>query len=274
MAATKIKSLKVIEVIRDGDFFWQTDAKIPATMQSTLGWKEIDDGIFEVQRPDRAAIAAYGREVEAFGFKIKRTEQQKVVAAPVLEDEDKTEGVTKLKLYLDAKDEAAKAKETSEEHRDDLKEWMVEHAAPKDPAHPDARIAQIGKHKVHNSWVNGRETKWDDRDHKAVGDWAIGEDCANELVQVVIHKTVTFAEYGEQGIPDGFEGNISIDPDVYDFYVRTGAVPKEIHDAFEARGKGYYGVKVYETKDTSCGNCGSKVAKTAKFCGECGNKQE
>jgi hypothetical protein len=274
MAGTKIKSLKVIEVIRDGDYFWQTDGKIPATMQTKLGWKEIDDGIFEVQRPRPTELVSYAREVEAFGFKIKRTEQQQVVASPVLEDEEKTEGETKLKMYLDAKDEAAQAKETSDDMRDELKGWMVEHAAPKDPAHPDARIAQIGKHKVHNSWVNGRETKWDDRDHKPVGDWAIGEGCADELVQVVIHRTVTFSEYEDQGIPDGFEGNIAIDPDVYDFYVRTGAVPKEIHDAFESRGNGYYGVKVYETKDTSCGNCGSKVAKTAKFCGECGQPQK
>ena len=273
MAGGKIKGLKVIEIIRDGDYFWQTDAKIPATMQTKLGWKEVDDGIFEVNRPPRSGLAAYGREVEAFGFKIKRTEQQTVIAAPVLEDETKTEGQTKLDAYLLAKQVAADAKETSDDVRDELKGWMVANAAPKDPAHPDARIAQIGKHKVHNSWVNGRETKWDDRDHKSVGDWAIDEGCANELVQVVIHQTVTFSAYEEHGIPEGFEGNIAIDPDVYDLYVRTGAVPKEIHDAFEARGDGYYGVKVYETKDTSCVHCGSKVAKTAKFCGECGTKQ-
>lgn len=269
----KIKTLKIIEVIRDGDYYWQTDAKIPGTMQTKLGWKEIDDDIFEVQRPPRSGLAAYGREVESFGFKIKITEQQKVIASPVLEDGEKTEGEKRLKLYLDAKDKAVQAKETSDDMRDELKGWMVANAAPKDPAHPDARIAQIGKHKVHNSWVNGRETKWDDRDHKPVGDWAIGEGCADELVQVVIHRTVSFSDYEENGIPDGFEGNIAIDPAVYDFYVRTGAIPKDIHDAFEARGDGYYGVKVYETKDTSCTNCGHKVAKTAKFCGECGNKQ-
>lgn len=271
--ASKIKSLKVIEIIRDGDYFWQTDTNIPATMQAKLGWKEVDDGIFEVNRPPRSGVVAYSREVESFGFKIKRTEQQQVIASPVLEDAEKTEGETKLDAYLLAKQVAADAKETSDDVRDELKAWMVEHAAPKDPAHADARIAQIGKYKVHNSWVKGRETKWDDRDHKPVGDWAIGEGCANELVQVVIHRTVTFSEYEDEGIPDGFEGNISIDPDVYDFYVRTGAVPKEVHDTFEARGNGYYGVKVYETKDTSCTNCGAKVPKKAKFCGECGTKQ-
>ena len=104
--AAKIKSLKVIEIIRDGDYFWQTDTKVPATMQTKLGGKEIDDGIFEVQRPRPTELVGYAREVEAFGFKIKRTEQQKVIASPVLEDEDKSEGEKRLQLYLDAKDEA------------------------------------------------------------------------------------------------------------------------------------------------------------------------
>lgn len=269
----KVKSLKVIEVIRDGDYFWKTDAKVPATMQTALGWEEVEDGIFEVQRPRPTELVEYARKVEAFGFKIKRTEQQMVVASPVLDDEEKSEGATTLDKYLEAKEAAALAKANSEVARDELKDWMLAHAAPSNPAHDEARVAQIGKHKVHNSWVRGRETKWDDRDHKPVGDWAIEEGCANEVVQVVIHKTVTFDEYEQNGIPEGFDGAISIDPDVYDFYVRTGAVPKEIHDTFEARGKGYYGVKVYETKDSACDNCGSKVAKAAKFCGECGAKQ-
>jgi hypothetical protein len=272
MASAKPKSLKVIEVIRDGDYFWQTDMKIPAPMQSKLGWKEVDDGVFEAQRPRPDALVDYGREVESFGFKIKRIEQQPKVVAPVLGAVEKSEGEKKLQLYLDAKDEAAQAKETSDDMRDELKDWMVANAAPKDPAHPDARIAQIGKYKVHNSWVNGRETKWDDRDHKPVGEWAIQEGAAEDLVQVIIHRTVSFNEYENSGIPEGFKGTIQIDPDVYDFYVRTGAIPKNIHDAFEARSKGYYGVKVYETQATACDNCGTKVAKTAKFCGECGQK--
>jgi hypothetical protein len=135
-------------------------------------------------------------------------------------------------------------------------------------------VAQIGTHRVHNSWVKGRETKFDDRDHKPVGDWAIENDCADELVTVILHKTVSYEEFAKSGVPEGFEGNINIDHDVYDWYAKIGAVPTDIHDAFEARGKGYYGVKVYETKEFGCPSCGHKMGKTQKFCGECGTKVE
>jgi hypothetical protein len=269
----KAKSLKVVELIRDGGFFWQTDVKIPETMQNKLGWKEVDTGIFEVERPRQAKLADFGHEIEGFGFKIKRIERQEVVASPTLKDEEKTEGETKLHDYLEAKDEAATAKTASEAARDILKDWMVGNAAPKDPAHPDARLAQIGGYKVHNSWVKGRETKWDDRDHKPIGDWAIEEGCAEEMVKVILHKTISFDDYKVEGVPEGFEGSISIDPDVYEYYSRIGAVPKDINDAFEGRGRGYYGVKVYETKELSCTSCGMTVKKTQKFCGECGQPQ-
>jgi hypothetical protein len=269
----KLKSLKVVEVIRDGSFYWQTEGKIPATMQTKQGWAADADGVFEVERPKTTELPAFGREIEGFGFKVKRIEQQQVVAAPTLDAAEKSEGELKLTSYLDKKDAAARAKEDSDEARDELKDWLVANGSPKDPAHPDARVAQIGTHKVHNSWVNGRQTQWDDRDHKPVSDWAIDEGCADEMVQVIIHKTISYSDYEMEGIPEGFEGSVTIDPDVYEYHTRIGAVPREIHDAFENRGAGYYGIKVYETKELACTNCGAKVKKTQKFCGECGNKQ-
>jgi hypothetical protein len=270
----KLKTLNVIEVVREGRIFWQTDSKVPDTMQANLGFKSIDDGIFEVERPRSADLPNFGRSIEGFGFKVKRTEQQEVVSQVQISDDERSEGETKLQGYLDAKDAASVAKTASESARDELKDWMVDNAAPKDPAHPDARIAQIGGHKVHNSWVNGRQTTWDNRDHGPVAEWAAEEGCADELVQVVVHKTISYEAYEENGIPEGYEGSVAVNQDTYDWYVRIGAVPTPVHDAFEARGKGYYGVKVYETKELACTNCGAEVKKTQKFCGECGQPQK
>jgi hypothetical protein len=269
----KLKLLKVVESIREGSYIWQTDTKIPAIMQSSLGWKAVDDGVFEVERPRQADLPAYGRAIEEFGFKVKRTEKQEIGAPVALDDEEKSLGQQTLDAYLGAKATAKTAAEASDDARDELKVWLVKNGAPKDPAHPDARLAQIGSHKVHNSWVKGRQTPWDDRDHGPVGDWAIQEGCADELLGVIVHKTIPFSEYEKDGIPEGFEGSVTIDPDVYEYYTRIGAVPPELHDTFEARGKGYYGVKVYETLELSCESCGATVKKTQKFCGECGTKR-
>ena len=194
------------------------------------------------------------------------------MANSVVEPDALTEGEGILKAYNDAKEAEKAAKDLKDEKRGDLQGWLKDNGAPKDPAHDDARVAQIGTHKVHNSWVKGRETKFDDRDHKPVGDWAIENECADEMVQVIIHKTVSYEEFAKEGVPEGFEGNINIDPDVYEWYAKIGAVPPDVHDAFEARGNGYYAVKVYETKEFSCPSCGHKMGKTQKFCGECGTK--
>jgi hypothetical protein len=273
-AKKKLKNLNTIEIIREGRIFWQTDTKIPDTMQANLGFEEVESGIFEVERPKSSELPAFGRSIESFGFKVKRTEQQEVISQVSLGDDERSEGEKKLQTYRDAKQAAADAKDASDIARDGLKDWMVDNAAPKDPAHPDARVANIGGFKVHNSWVNGRETKWDDRDHSPVADWAVEEGTADELVQVIVHKTIPYSEYDQNGIPEGYEGSVAIDKDTYDWYVRIGAVPKDLHDAFEARGKGYYGVKIYETKEMACGNCGAEVKKTQKFCGECGQPQK
>jgi hypothetical protein len=270
--AKKVKSLKVFEQVRDGAIYWQTEAKIPATLEENLGFVQTEDGLFEVERPLAAELPDFARAIEGYGFKLKRLERREVVEASMPVDDALTEGETILKAYNTAKDAEKKAKETKDEKKGELQEWLQENGAPKDPAHDQARVAQIGTHKVHNSWVKGCETKFDDRDHKPVGDWAIENDCADELVQVIVHKTISYEEFAKNGVPEGFEGNINIDRDVYEWHAKIGAVPKDIHDSFEARGQGYYGVKVYETKEFGCPSCGHKMGKTQKFCGECGTK--
>jgi hypothetical protein len=270
--AKKKKSLKVFEVVREGRIFWQTDAKLPPTMVTNLGWAEAADGLFEIERPKTCNLPDFGRSIEGYGFNLKRLEQRKVVAAAVPKDEALEEGKAVLDTYLQAKEAEKRAKEDAQEARGGLQDWLQDNGAPKDPAHPEARVAQIGTHKVHNSYVRGRETKWDDRDPDPVADWAEQDGHAEELVSVILHKTIPYEEYAKSGIPEGFEGTFNIDPDVYDYYVRIGAVPPDVHDSFENRGSGYYGVKVYETKEYACPNCDHKVGKTQKFCGECGTK--
>lgn len=268
----KAKSLKVFEQVRDGSIFWQTESKIPATMADNLGFSQTAEGIWEVERPLAAELPDFARSIESYGFKLKRLERREVVANVNIEPTALSEGEGILKGYNDAKDAEKAAKDLKDERKGELQEWLSENGAPKDPAHVDARVAQIGTYRVHNSWVKGRQTAFDDRDHKPVGDWAIEEGVADEMVQVIIHKTVSYEEFAKNGVPTGYEGNISIDPDVYEFYAKIGAVPTDIHDAFEARGNGYYGVKVYQTKEFGCPSCGHKMGKTQKFCGECGTK--
>ena len=268
----KAKSLKVFEQVRDGAIFWQTEAKIPDTMADNLGFSQTGEGLWEVERPLSSELPTFAQDIESYGFKLKRLERREVVATAPIEPNALTEGEVILKDYLALQAAEKKAKADKDEKKGDLQGWLKDNGAPKDPAHDAARVAQIGTHKVHNSWVKGRETKFDDRDHKPIGDWAIENDCADEMVQVIIHRTVSYEEFAKDGVPEGFEGNINIDPDVYEWYAKIGAVPKDIHDAFEARGKGYYGVKVYETKEFSCPSCGHKMGKTQKFCGECGTK--
>lgn len=272
--ASKAKSLKVFEEVRGGRIFWQTDAKLPTTMVENQGWSRNDDGVFEIERPRNSDLPAFGREVEGYGFKVKRMEQRSVVAATTPKPEALSEGETLLDSYLQRKDAEAKAVQARKDAGEDLRGWLKDNGAPTNPTHEDARVSQIGTHRVHNSYVRGRETKWDDRDHKPVADWAVKEGCANEMVSVVYHKTVSFEEFecDRSTPPEGYEAEMVIDPDVYDYYVRIGAVPAEVHEAFEARGKGYYGLKVYQTAEYGCPNCGHKVGKTQKFCGECGTK--
>jgi len=273
--AKRAKSLNVVEIIRDGRIFWQTDSKIPEIIQAGLGFEEIEEGIFEVERPKSTYLPEFCRKIEGFGFKINRIKQQRVISqvAPDLDKEDQTEGKIKLKNYLEAKDAAAKAKEESDSKKEELRNWMIINGVPKDPSHPYARVAKIGDYTVHNSWVKGRETKWDDRNTSVVEDWSVKEGFANEVVQVIVYKTISYSEYNDYGVPEGFEGQIVIKKDAYDWYVRIGAVPDNVHDSFESRSKGYYGVKVVETKESSCSNCVNEIKKTQKFCGECGHKQ-
>ena len=271
-AAKKAKSLKVFEIVREGRIFWQTDTKIPTTMAENLGWSEVGDGVFEVERPRTRDLPDFGRTIEGYGFKVKRLEQRSVVEAVIPKPEALAAGETVLKTFLEKKQAATDAKTEADDARGELQDWLKDNGAPKDPAHEDARLAQIGTHRVHNSYVKGRETKWDDRDMKPVADWAIEEGCADEMVSVIFHKTVPFEHFDQNGVPEGFEAEMNIDADVYDYYVRIGAVPTEVHDAFEARGNGYYGVKVYQTKEFGCPSCGHKMSKTQKFCGECGTK--
>ena len=268
----KAKSLKVFEQVRDGAIYWQTESKIPDTMAENLGFTQTGEGLWEVERPLSAELPDFAHSIESYGFKLKRLERREVVANTAVDAGALSEGEGILKAYNDAKDAEKAAKETKDERKGELQEWLGDNGAPKDPAHADARVAQIGTHRVHNSWVKGRETKFDDRDHKPVGDWAIENECADEMVQVIIHKTVSYEDFAKNGVPEGYEGNINIDSDVYEWYAKIGAIPKDIHDAFEARGKGYYAVKVYETKEFGCLSCGHKMGKTQKFCGECGTK--
>ncbi len=268
----KAKSLKVFEQVRGGAIFWQTESKIPALMADNLAFSQTEEGLWEVERPLAAELPEFARKIEGYGFKLKRLERREVVANAVIEETALTEGETFLKEYQTAQDAVKAAEAVKDEKRGDLRGWLIDNGAPKDPAHDDARVAQIGTHRVHNSWVKGRETKFDDRNHEPVGDWAIENDCADEMVQVILHKTVSYEEFEKNGVPAGFEGSINIDPDVYEWYAKIGAIPPDIHDAFEARGKGYYGVKVYETKEFSCPSCGHTMGKTQKFCGECGTK--
>jgi hypothetical protein len=241
-------------------------------MAENLGWSDVGDGVFEVERPRTRDLPEFGRTIEGYGFKIKRLEQRSVIEAVIPKPEALAAGESVLNTFLEKKQAAADAKTEADSARGELQDWLKVNGAPKDPAHEDARLAQIGTHKVHNSYVKGRETKWDDRDMKPVADWAIDEGCANEMVAVIVHKTIPFEDFEQNGVPEGFEAEMNIDADVYDYYVRVGAVPTEIHDAFEARGKGYYGVKVYQTKEFGCPSCGHKMSKTQKFCGECGTK--
>lgn len=269
---SKAKSLKVFEQVRDGSIFWQTETKIPDTMADNLGFTQTEEGIWEVERPLAADVPDFARSIEGYGFKLKRLERREVMAAVPIGVHALSEGEVILKGYNAAKDAEVAAKNEKDVKKGELVEWLKENGAPKDPAHNDARVAQIGTYRVHNSWVKGRETKFDDRDHKPVGDWAIENGVADEMVQVIIHKTVSYEEFAKNGVPEGFEGNINIDPDVYEWYAKIGSVPADIHEAFEARGKGYYGVKVYQTKEFGCPSCGHKMGKTQKFCGECGTK--
>jgi len=268
----KVKSLKVFEEIRDGAIFWQTEAKIPSTMADNLGFSETGEGLWEIERPMGKDLPDFARSIEDYGFKLKRLEKRSVVEAAVPKEKALSAGEEILDTYVEAKAAEKEAKVVSDAAKTELQGWLRVNGAPKDPAHDDARLAQIGTRRVHNSWVKGRETKFDDRDHKPIGDWAVKNDCANELVGVILHKTVSYDEFVENGVPEGYEGSFNIDPDVYDYYVRIGHVPTDVHDAFENRGKGYYGVKVYETKEIGCPSCGHKMGKTQKFCGECGTK--
>jgi hypothetical protein len=268
----KPKSLKVFEQVRDGAIYWQTEVKIPDTMAGNLGFSQTEEGLWEVERPLSSELPSFAQDIEGYGFKLKRLERREVVANSVVEPGALSEGEGILKAYNDAKDAEKAAKETKDEKKGELQDWLTVNGAPKDPAHADARLAQIGTHRVHNSWVKGRQTEFDARDHKPVGDWAIENECADKMVEVIVHKTVSYEEFEKNGVPEGFEGNISINPDVYDWYAKIGAIPTDIHDAFEARGKGYYAVKVYETKEFGCPSCGHKMGKTQKFCGECGTK--
>ena len=268
----KSKSLKVFEQVREGTIFWRTETKIPATMAENLGWTKTDDDLFEVERPLARDLPAFGKAIEGYGFNLKRLEQRSVVEALVATDEVLDSGKTALKNLNEAREAEKEAKAFTTSTRKTLQDWLVENAAAHDPAHDQARIAQIGTSKVHNSWHRGNQTKFDERDHKPVADWAEENDCAEEMVQVVYHKTVSFEQHAKQGAPEGFEIALTIDSDVYDWYVRVGAVPTEIHDAFEARSRGYYVVKVFETKEFDCPSCGHKMGKTQKFCGECCTK--
>jgi hypothetical protein len=268
----KAKSLKVFEQVRDGAIYWQTEAKIPAAMADSLGFSQTGEGFWEVERPLSSELPAFAEDIEGYGFKLKRLERREVVATAAIEPTALSEGEVILKGYQTIQQEEKDLKERKDEKKGELQTWMKDNGAPKDPAHDEARLAQIGTHRVHNSWVKGRQTEFDARDHKPVGDWAIENDCADKMVQVIIHKTVSYEEFAKDGVPEGFEGNINIDPDVYEWYAKIGAIPPEIHDAFEARGKGYYAVKVYETKEFGCPSCGHKMGKTQKFCGECGTK--
>ena len=270
----KLKSLKVFAQIREGVVFWQTEAKIPATMADNLGWKEVGDGLREIEKPFDTDLPDFGRAVEGYGFKLRCLDQCSTVKPAIPQDEVLEDGKTKLKAYSDAKKAVTKAEETRDEKRDELRGWLKPNGAPKDPEHDEARVAQIGTARVHNSWVRGRETKFDDRDHQPVADWAARYGCADEMVQVIFHKTVSYEEFASDGVPDGYEAAQTIDPDVYDWHVGIGAVPKSVHDGFENRGNGYYALKVYETKEFGCPSCGHKVGKTMKFCGECGMKME
>jgi len=272
--AKRLKSFPVFETIRDGRFFWQTEFAVPETMQTAQGWKDIGDGIFECERPKPSEVVSFARSIEKFGLKVKRKEKDPAIVAPTLEDDDRDEGEKLLGSYQKAQDTVKAAETAKDDAKEDLKDWMKDNAAATNPAHPEARVANIGKFKVHNSYVQGRQTKWDDRDHNGPCEWAIEEGCANEMVQVIVHKTLTYEEFLLQGVPEGFEGSQSVDQDVYDYYVRTGAVPKKVNDVFEARGNPNYAVKIYTTTESSCSNCGLDIKKQAKFCSECGTKQE
>lgn len=266
------KYLKVVEIYRSGRVFWRTETKIPANMQSNLGFKKNEDGSFEVERPRATELAAFGKAIQDFGYTVSRLEEKAPVKTSKIEGDTLTEGEACLNKYFDKKNAMDLAKTAYEGARGELQEWLVDHGAPKDPAHEEARVAKIGRHTAHNSWISGRETKWDERDHKPVCDWAIEEGCAEELVTVILHKTVSYEEFKANGVPEGFAGTFNVDRDVYDMYVRIGALPKEVHDSFEARGKGYYSPKVFETKEYECPSCGTSVKKAQKFCGECGTK--
>ena len=233
---SKAKSLKVFEQVRDGAIYWQTETKIPDTMAGNLGFSQTGEGLWEVERPLAAELPAFAQDIESYGFKLKRLERREVVANSVVEPAALSEGEGILKSYNDAKDAEKAAKDLKDEKKGELQGWLKDNGAPKDPAHADARVAQIGTHKVHNSWVRGRETKFDDRDHKPIGDWAIENECADEMVKVIIHKTVSYEEFAKEGVPEGYEGNINIDPDVYEWYAKIGAIPTDVHDTFEARG--------------------------------------
>jgi len=271
-SATKVKTLKVFELVRDGAILWQTDAKLPAPMVRAMGWASAGEDVLEVERPLSANLLAFKEQLASFGFELKRLEQRTVVAAPTLKPATRSEGELILQDYLKAKDAQKVAEALTKNEGKRLQEWLVGNGAPKDTVHPEARIAQIGTHKVHNSWVRGRETPFDKRDHSPVQEWAANEGCANELVNVVIHRTISYEEYLKAGVPDGFEKSFDIDPDMYEYYAGAGAIPRKLHETFEARGNGYYSLKIYDTKEAGCPECGTKVNKTQKFCGECGTK--
>ena len=275
--SAKPKTLKVFEQIRNGTVYWLSETKIPKIAAEGLGFSKNAEGLFETERPLSSELRDFTARAIKFGFIIKKLDVQEPIKPSVSSAAALTEGEQRLKELLVAKEAVEKAKEEEEEAKNNIREWLQRNGAPKDPAHDEARVAQIGAHRVHNSWVRGRETKFDDRDHTLIADWAIREDCANELVNVVVHKTISYEEFlasgGDASLPDGFEMGYYVDSDMYDYFVGVGMVPNSLHSKFENRGSGYYALKLYESKDLSCPNCGHKVGKTQKFCGECGCKQ-
>lgn len=268
----RAKNLNVFVAIRDGEVFWQTESKLPKTMVDNMGWSKTGEDAFEIVRPKSKGLAAFSTEIESYGFRLKVLEQQEAPIQTVVGPVALTEGEQKLKDYQDAKDAEEAAKVDREAKREILREWIKVNGSRNSPLYEDSRIAQLGRFRLYNSWTRGNQTSFEKRDTAQVAQWAIGEECGDEVLQVDIVKTVSYTDFVKNGLPEGFTSKFRIDPDMYDFYVRIGAIPVKIQEDFEARGKGRYDVRVFETKDFGCPSCGSKVTKTAKFCGECGTK--
>ncbi len=269
----RFKSLKVLEVARSGRIWWQTDSKMTATARDTFGFEEVDGepGLWEVEKPKSGELASYGRQVTTLGFKLTRVElaevKPKTVTGTAL-----SLGERVLRSLEEAKEAEKEAKEFTAKKRGIMQDWLIENGAPKDPAHEDARVAQIGSKRVHNSWTRGNQTKWDMRDHCVIADWAEENDRTEGLVGVIVHRLMTYEEFERDGAPEGYSSERTIDPDIYECYERVGEIPKDLHESFEDRTAGYYKVMIYDTKELACDACGISVKKTQKFCHECGAK--